>query len=126
MRPLRKRATEIETRADTLARLLASEERLTRQLESAREEADRIVRAAEAYARQTEDACAATIEERAVSLAALAEQEIREEIDRIRAEAKAEVHRLESAAADRLPELVRLVLEKLGAPGTEVWVEQTG
>jgi vacuolar-type H+-ATPase subunit H len=124
MRPLKKRAGETESRIDTLSQLLAGEERLARQLEAAREEADRIVREAEDYARRTEDACAVSIEEQVVSRAAAAERQLRDELDRISAEAMAEVGRFELAASSRSTELVKLVFRELGVFETAMPVEQ--
>ena len=126
MRSRMKRANDAGNGADILSRLLAGEALLAQRLESAHDEADRIVREAGEYATRTEETCSATIEARLAERVASAERQVQDELVRVRADAEQELRRFESAAATRMPELVRLVLGELGVPGARAPVERAG
>lgn len=100
---------------DTLSRLLEREERLARELDAAKEEADRLRREAAAYAQEKNAACDALINERVAQLEVAYQAQLNADLRRIDAEATAEARCFDENDTALARRLVAIVLESIGA-----------
>ena len=109
------RISTLDADGDVLGKLLEREQQVTSRLDAARAEAERLVRDAREYARDTEASCESRIEERITSLSNSYEQELQSELQRIQAESAAEARRFAEENPARTRALVTLLLEEIGA-----------
>jgi len=110
-----RRTSTFDAGGDVLGKLLEREQQVTSRLDAARAEAERLVRDAREYARDTEASCESRIEERITRLSNSYEQELQSELQRLRVESATEARRFAEENPERTRTLVTLVLEEIGA-----------
>jgi len=98
-----------------LGQLLEHEQRLARDLQAAKEEADRLIRDAQAYAQDRDAACDAMIRDRTASLATAHEAQLNAELRSIAAHAAAEARLFDEGDSVLAKRLVSIALEFIGA-----------
>lgn len=98
---------------DALEKLLTAEEQLAQRLDAARADAERLLQTTRREAASAEDACAATINERSMQLAADYDARLQAELADIRLEAERVTRHFQAVDDARLNGYVELVIARL-------------